>query len=294
MDILTQLEQYVDKRVARGAPTEHTRRAYQTNTRMYLEWCAERQIEPGAATEDDVVDYRSALIARGYSPSTLAMKLHTVRVLYDAVGRKNDNPARYVYAPVDHTPEEESISRLTPAQARALLEAVDAADERFRARDGAMVRLLLFLGLRGHELCALDAADVQDGRLIVRGKGRRRRTLHLTEGLTESLVAWLTERPMGEDALFTNMVDGGRLSTGGLRKIVNGYLQRAGVKTVGKATHLLRHTACTLAFMGGAELVDVQRMAGHSDPRTTSQYIHIIQAEQRNPARIIEVMVGGA
>jgi integrase/recombinase XerC len=297
MDILAQLEQHINRRVARGAPTEHTRRVYRMNARMYLEWCVERGLEPDAATEEDVVDYRAALIARGYSPATLATKLHVVRVLYEALGRRDDNPARYVYAPVDHTPDEESISRLTPAQSRAVLEAVDAADNPHRVRDGAMLRILLFLGLRGHELCALDLKDVQDGRLVVRrGKGRRRRTLYLTEGLAEALAAWLVERQAAahETALFVNLVDGGRLGTGGLRKIVNGYLRRAGVKTLGKATHLLRHTACTLAFLGGAELVDVQRMAGHSDPRTTSQYIHIIQAEQRNPARVIEALVGVA
>jgi len=36
--------------------------------------------------------------------------------------------------------------------------------------------------------------------------------------------------------------------------------------------HALRHTAVTLALDAGAQGVDVQDMAGHSDPRTTRRY----------------------
>lgn len=50
------------------------------------------------------------------------------------------------------------------------------------------------------------------------------------------------------------------------------------------SAHSLRHTAGTLALRSGADLRQVQDLLGHSDPCTTSIYIHVGDRWENNPA----------
>jgi site-specific recombinase XerD len=294
-ELLSTFEDYVRRRCARGNPSEHTVRGYRTQARLWLEWCREHGVEPRKATEEDVVSYRAELVAR-YKAATVQLKLQCVRHLYDALGRE-PNPAEGVQAPPDPTPPQEEIEFLTVEEARAVLAVVDAVDDpQRRARDRAILTTLLTLGLRASELRALrlDDLDLGRGRLVVRaGKGRKRRVLWLTDGLERALRGWLALRPATEsDRLFVGLTGRGGLSDSGLRKIVNGYLRKAGCKREGQASHIFRHTAITLAIAGGARREHVQRMAGHADPRTTDAYVHLVAAREENPARVVEGVLG--
>jgi integrase len=49
----------------------------------------------------------------------------------------------------------------------------------------------------------------------------------------------------------------------------------------GVHAHSLRHTAASLALSGGASLVEVREMLGHSSILTTSRYLHVVEGQQR-------------
>ena len=292
-DLLGRFERYVRRRCARGNPSPHTLRSYRTQARMWLEWCAGRGLDPLAATEEDVVDYRAELVRR-YSAATVALKLQVVATLYEALGME-PNPAGSIKAPRDGTPPEEGIECLTVDQVRAVRAAVEAQEDPVRrARDRAIVGLLVTFGLRASELRRLELCDVillkrKPGRLVIRsGKGRKRRTLYLTAETGSALREWLAVRPAGGQALFVGLTGRGALSDSGLRKIIKAHLRAVGVDVAGQACHIFRHTAITLAVASGAARAHVQRMAGHADPRTTDLYVHLVEAERENPALVIE------
>ncbi len=53
--------------------------------------------------------------------------------------------------------------------------------------------------------------------------------------------------------------------------------------------HSLRHTAGTLSLQNGASLREVQDFLGHSDPKTTAVYTHVLNNQENNPASKIEI-----
>jgi integrase/recombinase XerD len=53
----------------------------------------------------------------------------------------------------------------------------------------------------------------------------------------------------------------------------------------------LRHTAVTLALESGANLVDVQDMAGHADPRTTHRYDRARGRLDRDPSYALAALL---
>ena len=71
------------------------------------------------------------------------------------------------------------------------------------------------------------------------------------------------------------------------------YLRLSGRKRPGISNHALRHTAATLGYLHTGDLRAVQEFLGHSDPRMTSRYAHVVDMAKRNPALFIQAKLGG-
>ena len=92
---------------------------------------------------------------------------------------------------------------------------------------------------------------------------------------------------------LSNRRYGQRLSRSGIGHIVDGYLERCGLKYSVLERNLLprslRHTAGTLSLQNGSSLREVQDFLGHSDPKTTAIYAHVLDAQENNPASKIKI-----
>ncbi len=79
-----------------------------------------------------------------------------------------------------------------------------------------------------------------------------------------------------------------------MQRIVNGYLSKARLKhsenrTI--TTHGLRHTVGYLLTKMGKPLRVVQEFLGHSDPKTTAIYAHIVNLWENNPVNEVEIIL---
>lgn len=151
-------------------------------------------------------------------------------------------------------------------------------------RDGAIVRLLVRLGLRAGEAAGLllDDIDWRAGEIVVRGKGRREGRLPLPGDVGRALVAYLRRgRPRtGVRRVFLRSRAPYRaLSTSGVLNAVRGALRRAGVPTGG--AHLLRHTAATQMLRRGASLPEIGQVLRHRHIDTTAIYAKVDHAALR-------------
>lgn len=182
---------------------------------------------------------------------------------------------------------------LEPHEVQAVLSAYAPNSAQGR-RDGAIVSLLVRLGLRAGEAASLrlDDIDWRGGEILVRGKGGREDRMPLPLDVGERLAVYLTQgRPasshrhvfLGILAPFTP------LGAHGVVGVATQALRRAGVKTGG--AHRLRHTAATQLLRGGASLAEVAHVLRHRHLATTAIYAKVDDASLR---ALVRPWPGGA
>jgi len=170
------------------------------------------------------------------------------------------------------------IPNVLTADERTRLLAVMPSGTLLQRRNLAMVRLMLNLGLRSHEVCDLRVLDIHwpSGKVLVRGKGGRQRILWIKDDDLELLVRHYQEAaPLG---LLFQTGTRNKIDTSFLRVLVENYRVRAGLEK-NVHPHLLRHTFATDLLRETKNLPLVMKSLGHSDIGTTSIYLHIVDDE---------------
>lgn len=179
--------------------------------------------------------------------------------------------------------EEEQINRL-----RKVIKTKRYEADYSRILDQTLLETFIHTGLRIAELCQLNREDVdfQTGVILVRlGKGRKSRKL----GILSELRPWLQrymevrdQRPnLEKNAFFINR-RGTRLKTADVTRRLLKLSNLAGIPIT---AHGLRRTFATYYANQGKPLHLIQLALGHSDIRTTQEYLmsdetQVIQAMQ--------------
>jgi integrase/recombinase XerD len=149
-----------------------------------------------------------------------------------------------------------------------------------QARNRLILKILYFTGVRVEEISKLSVRSFQTTEhgvvMIVEGKGRKVRSIHLPEHLVSDIYEYLPNLP--SEHLFTterNCFGLYRpLSTSQIFRLV----KRAAVQaklSVEPSPHWLRHTSATHAIEAGAPIHVVQRSLGHESISTTGKYLDI-------------------
>lgn len=163
---------------------------------------------------------------------------------------------------------------LGAGDARRLVAACNPATPRGR-RDGAVVAVLLRLGLRASEVArlALDDIDWRAGEMVIKGKGGRLDRLPMPVEVGEAIAAYLCGgRPSnaGRSLFLTVTAPIRPLSSDGVGTLVYRACRRAGVARVGP--HVLRRTLATESLRAGAPMAEVAQLLRHVDQATSSIY----------------------
>ncbi|NND85209.1 MAG: tyrosine-type recombinase/integrase [Acidimicrobiia bacterium] len=171
-----------------------------------------------------------------------------------------------------------------------LLGAAGASTSRsaWPARDVAILALLSQAGLRLAELTGLTMGartGTQGARQVtVIGKGRKARTIPLTDPVDALLEGYLAER---RERFPDHRLDDHRtdlfVSNGGapitrrqVQYLVERIYREAGVRAAvpsGALVHALRHTFAMDLLGHGADIVELQTLLGHASLNTTRRYL---------------------
>jgi integrase/recombinase XerC len=215
----------------------------------------------------------------GYSKSTIARKLATLRSFYKYLVRQGQVEASPVS--VVRTPRQDRRlpKCLDVGQMEALLAAPDTATL-LGSRDRAILETIYSAGLRISELVGLNVEDLDEfaEALRIRGKGKKERLVPLGGKAIEAIENHLQMRRSafgapGRGPLFVNKA-GRRLTDRSIRRKLDGYLLQAGID-VHISPHVLRHSFATHMLNAGADLRSVQEMLGHESLSTTQIYTHL-------------------
>ena len=151
-------------------------------------------------------------------------------------------------------------------------------------RDLALLGLMLFNGLRSHEVLGLQLEDVRLGeaQLLVRGNGNKPRLLPLAPENIRLLEYYLRlQRPLTNSAaLFVSLKGrhrGQPLTPAGLRSLFRHHRRRSQVPHANP--HRFRHTFGRDMVRAGLSLPALMQLMGHAQIRTTMLYVELSPQE---------------
>ncbi|HOJ12948.1 MAG TPA: tyrosine-type recombinase/integrase [Deltaproteobacteria bacterium] len=147
-------------------------------------------------------------------------------------------------------------------------------------RDRALLELLYSTGIRVGEAEGLKCCDVdmQEGFVLVTGKGSKQRMVPVGSRAIEAVRTYLLTRGIEDPLYCTEPLflgrRGGRLCSRVMRRIVEGWAMQAAIaKRV--SPHVIRHTFASHMLDAGADLRSIQEMLGHASLSTTQRYTHL-------------------
>ena len=263
------------------------RRGYEDNWRL--------RIEPkfgnwpiGRILRENVQEWVNEMTAAGLGPRTVRWTHSVLRMTLDhaIVDKKlrGKNPASNVRFPAMG---ETSHVYLTAVEVAKLAELCDtAADEYSRAaKQGDVVLILAYTGLRFGELTGLNAEDVDlqarrirvrrsitqlSGRLVEGPPKSRagRRSVPIRERLAPILQRRIHGRTAGEPAIMSPK--GSRLGLENWKRAVGWRIRIAELGRPTMRVHDLRHTYASLARSAGADMKLLQVTMGHASIMVTA------------------------
>jgi len=149
-----------------------------------------------------------------------------------------------------------------------------------RYRDLGIVLTMLLCGLRSQEVIKLRMEDVdfQENRMLVRGKGRRERMVPMPFALMQVLEKYLQmERPKNSAEYFFVPLQGKnigkQLNRNTFRAFFWHHRKKLGLPLA--RPHQFRHAFASDLARAGVPLTTIQKLLGHSDPKTSLIYIHL-------------------
>lgn len=167
------------------------------------------------------------------------------------------------------------------------------------ARDAALLALLYGGGLRRSEAVGLDVDDYDPSTGAVRvthGKGNKARIVYLANGGRAAVAAWLEVRGLKPGPLLLPVSKYGRIAVRRLtdQAVYDGLRRRARRAGVAACSpHDCRRTFVGDLLDAGADLVSVQRLAGHANVTTTARYDRRGEEAKRKAADLLHVPYSG-
>lgn len=272
-----QLAAYLEYLKAERQVSAHTLSAYHSDLLKVLDFAKQQDL---TCWHDLQVAHLRQLVAElhhaGLAGRSIARLLSAVRGMYAYLLREGlcrHDPAAGIRPPKGprKLPKVLDVDR-----AQQLLDS-PVADDFSACRDHAILELLYSSGLRLSELVGLNLPDLdlQQGLVLVLGKGNKQRILPVGSKAIAAIQHWLLLREQAkpqDQALFVG-VRGRRMSP----QLVRERVRQAGARDLGQHLHphMLRHSFASHMLESSHDLRAVQELLGHADISTTQIYTHL-------------------
>ncbi|WP_018250390.1 tyrosine-type recombinase/integrase [Orenia marismortui] len=296
-------EQTIDEFLRSQDVKESTKKGYRRQLRPFFRWL-ETIDKNNALQREDILEYKLYLKKEGKSASTINAYLTVVRKFFKWLSSKNHN-INNIAEDIKNvkTSQEHKKSALIDSQVKELLDSIDITKITGK-RDYAMIKTMLFLGLRTIEVSRLKIKDIEpymgQMSISIHGKGREEKDqrMFIHEDLMKSIHDYLKAREEDDneedysedDYIFISHAtnrNSKQLTTRSIRRIVKKLLKGIGLNTRKYSAHSLRHTAITKADEISNNPRFTQNFARHARFDTTTRYI----AERNKLENAVELKI---
>lgn len=154
----------------------------------------------------------------------------------------------------------------------------------------AAVSTLAYTGLRVSELVNLTVDDVNIDKqeIFVRcGKNKKDRIVPFSINLKDTLNNYAENVRNHDSEYFFATMQSGRLGAAYINEKLHEAAKDAGIQK-NVSPHILRHSAASLMILSQAPISSVQRMLGHSDVKSTSIYLHVLNEDLHQAAELLK------
>ena len=281
IDILKQIDAFIESLVVERGYSENTCRAYRTDLEEFSSFVLQPENMPNEEIDALTIRKYLGILHRKNKKSTTARKLSAIRSFFRYLvkhGALEHNPTDSVLTPKQEHP---IPAYLSVDDMFRLIESIQT-DSLFGLRNRAIFETLYSCGLRVSELAGLNVSDVDvnAGMVKVTGKGDRQRLVPVGEKAMQAIDAYRRrlenekKLPVPKDGpLFLNR-NLGRLTTRSIARILDRLVLECSMR-VPISPHVLRHSFATHLLDGGADLRAVQELLGHKSLSTTQKYTHV-------------------
>lgn len=237
---------------------------YTSQVKSFLSYMDGKFTEPAKVNATSIKDW----VGQGKARNSVAHRLSALKLFYKlTVGQ----PMKIDY--IEYPRKEKKLPQpLDISEISAIINACP------NLKHKAIICLMYSSGLRISEVINLKIAHV-DGKKqvinIIAGKGKKDRIVMLPESLLNLLRQYYKQyRPV--EYLF-NGQNSPKYSERSINQFLIRYAKMAGVKRHVHA-HLLRHSYATHSLEHGTDLRLIQKVLGHTNPKTTEIYTHVTSA----------------
>jgi site-specific recombinase XerD len=297
------LERWISRR-----SSPHTQRAYEQDLFTFIGFANLCWPEDATAlfgvTVAQVHAYRDWMTARGDAPKTINRRIASLsgffKFLREVAAEMRlpiqvANPADKEFVARENADPVEERRHFSAAKARQLF-SLPAGETVLDYRDRALLKALLYSGVRIGTLLRLDVEDFHDDNddptLRITEKGNRRRTLGLNVLAAQAIRDYIAKAGLTHGPLFrarfdsrTQRLGETRMSYPTAHRLLQGYFAQlpGALKEVeGKGgeikkkcvytPHSTRATTATLLLEAGEDIRKVQELLGHRHVTTTQIY----------------------
>lgn len=286
---------FLEMMAAERNASSHTLAAYRRDLEDFFSFVHAQSLEVETLTSQDLQAYLEDLLVRGMTARTSARRLSCLRQFFRFLiteEYRSEDPTLSLSLPKLGVSLPKYLSQPEIDRLIAIARADDSPDG---VRMVALLEILYATGLRVSELVRLPYAAIPLRRgpngvdvvnatsFIVKGKGRKERTVFLHATAIAALNAYLRVRPFFDRKreplwLFPSRREGVALSRQHFFLSLTHLAERAGIDPSRVSPHVIRHSFASHLLHHGADLRVVQELLGHSDISTTQIYTHIPDA----------------
>ena len=284
--MLKNLEHFVQVLKIEKNHSSNTINSYLSDIKSFEKYLMKRKITfKKTINEFDVVKKYFRYLSRSkISSSSIKRKYSSLSSYFSYLLDREiikKNPLNGIYTPklIKKLPTVLSVEEIE----KIFKQSENSDNELLGLRDRCIIELLYSCGLRVSELCSLKINNLQFDSNVIRffGKGNKERIIPLTfyakkwleKYLYQSRQILLNGKSSEQKFVFLSN-NGKRLTRAAIWQSIKKYVKAAGiVKAV--SPHTFRHSFATHLVDGGANLIEIQKLLGHSDISTTEIYVHL-------------------
>jgi len=238
-----------------------TRKNYVSQIRVFLSHFKEKATKPSEISEDDIKDW----LLTAKCINSMSHMHSSIKLFYRITGNQPFK-LRHIHYPR----KEKKLPQILSVEEVQLMFNVCS-----NLKHKVIMSLLYSTGMRLGDLLSLKWECIDRSRMVIlikNGKGHKDRIVPLAPNLLDLLEKyWKVYK--SKDYVIEGE-KGGMYSGTSVNNVLKQLASKAGIKKKVWA-HQMRHNAFTHMAERGIDINRIQKIAGHSSPKTTQIYTHL-------------------